>query len=63
MRINLKIDPYHFPIIIITAFVIGLVLAMVLGFQPSYGSHRRERGGYVTPALVQQVPSWDGSGE
>jgi len=60
VRINLKIDPYHFPILIILAFVIGLVLAMALGFVPSYGSHRRSQNGYVEPALVQSTPAWIG---
>ncbi|MBN2548873.1 MAG: hypothetical protein JXB15_06935 [Anaerolineales bacterium] len=58
MKINFKIDPYNYPIIIIVAFVIGLVLAMALGFRPSSGSHNREHG-YVTPALVQSVTAWD----
>ena len=59
MKINIKIDAYNFPVLIIAAFVIGLMLAMALGFRPSYGSHKREQGGYVTPALVQSVPAWD----
>jgi hypothetical protein len=29
----MKIDPYNYPIIIILAFVIGLTLALALGFQ------------------------------
>ena len=58
MKINWKIDPYHFPVIIIAAFVIGMVLAMALGFRPSYGS-RKGGHGYEAPALVQSVPAWD----
>jgi hypothetical protein len=58
MKINLKISPYNFPIIIIAAFVIGMVLAMALGFRPSYGSHQRGHG-YQIPALVQSVAEWD----
>ena len=34
----MKIDPYNFPILIIIAFVIGVVLAMLLGFRPQHGS-------------------------
>ncbi|MDX9993028.1 MAG: hypothetical protein RBS68_13395 [Anaerolineales bacterium] len=34
----MKIDPYNFPIIIIVAFVLGVILAMILGFRPRYGS-------------------------
>lgn len=59
MKIDLKVDPYNFPVLIIAAFVIGLMLAMVLGFRPSYGSHKGEHGGYVAPALVQSIPAWE----
>lgn len=58
MKFNWKIDPYNFPIIIITAFVIGFVLAMALGFRPSYGSHKGGHG-CEAPAVVQSVPAWD----
>ena len=34
----MKIDPYDFPVLIIVAFVIGVVLAMALGFRPQHGS-------------------------
>jgi hypothetical protein len=34
----MKIDPYNFPILIIAAFVIGVLLAMLLGFRPQHGS-------------------------
>ena len=34
----MKIDPYHYPIILIAAFVLGIILAMALGFRPQHGS-------------------------
>ena len=34
----MKIDPYNFPTLIIVAFVVGLMLAMLLGFRPQHGS-------------------------
>jgi hypothetical protein len=34
----MKIDPYNFPLLIIAAFVIGVVLAMLLGFRHQHGS-------------------------
>ncbi len=48
----LKIDPRLFPAIILAAFVIGLVLAVALGFGPQRGG--RGEGGHsqVSPALV-----------
>jgi hypothetical protein len=50
----MKIDPDNYPIIIILAFVIGFMLAMVLGFRPEHGS--TESGLiYAAPAIVQMV--------
>lgn len=59
MKMNWKVNPYHFPIIIITAFVIGIVVAMALGFRPpSHGSRGRGHG-YEAPTLVQSVTARD----
>lgn len=33
----MKIDKYHFPVIIITALVIFTILGLALGFKPSHG--------------------------
>jgi uncharacterized integral membrane protein len=60
MKLHIKIDPYHFPLILIIAFVIGMLLAMALGLRPDYGSHRRERG-QALPAIVQQALAWEGA--
>lgn len=58
MKINIKIDPYSYPLIIIAAFVIGVVLAIALGFGPRHSSGGREGGFLETaPALVQTIPT------
>lgn len=44
----MKIDPYHYPLILIAAFVLGVVLAMLLGFRPEHG----ERVNELLPLLV-----------
>ena len=44
----MKIDPYHYPLILIAAFVLGMVLAMLLGFRPEHG----ERVNELLPLLV-----------
>lgn len=61
MKINYKIDPYQFPIIIIVAFVIGFILAIALGFTPQHGSRNREHRGFDRPAVVQTISGWDWS--
>lgn len=38
----MKIKPENYPVILIAAFVIGIVIAMALGFRPSHGSSERE---------------------
>lgn len=38
----MKIKAENYPVILITAFVIGIILAMALGFRPGYGSHERQ---------------------
>jgi hypothetical protein len=59
MKTTLKIDPYHFPIIIIAAFVIGLTLAIALGFGPQHGNHEQKEQGDRMPAFVQTVSAHD----
>ena len=54
----MKIDPYNYPVIIIAAFVIGMILAMVLGFRPKHGSTKIDEQGYLPPTLVQTVEAW-----
>jgi len=58
MKTNIRIDPYNFPLIIVAAFVIGLILAFMLGFRPQHGSsHGRERPALETaPLLVRIIP-------
>ncbi|MBN1666644.1 MAG: hypothetical protein JW862_06135 [Anaerolineales bacterium] len=58
MRINIKIDPYYYPIIIILAFVIGFMLAIALGFQPQHGEREQQRQYSAVPAIVQTIPAW-----
>ena len=53
----MKIDPDNFPVIIIAAFVFGMILAMALGFRPKYGSMDEDRHGYSSPGMVQIVES------
>lgn len=36
--IFMKIDPYYYPVIIIAAFAIGMLIALALGFRPEHGS-------------------------
>jgi hypothetical protein len=58
----MKIDPYNYPLIIIAAFVIGMILAMVLGFRPQHGSSQRNGHGLIQPAIVQAVETLGCSG-
>ena len=60
MKINLKIDPYNYPIIIILAFVVGFVVAIALGFGPEHGSREAERQIYFLPILLQNFPARTG---
>jgi len=55
----MKIDPYKYPIVIITAFVIGMLLAFALGFRPKHGSIDLNGHEQVPAALVQTVPLWE----
>jgi hypothetical protein len=32
----MKVDKYHFPVIIVTALVLFFVLALILGFTPAH---------------------------
>ena len=54
----MKIDPYHYPVIIIAAFVIGVILAMVFGFRPQHGVNEAHGRGILSPALVQTLEPW-----
>jgi hypothetical protein len=55
----MKIDPYHYPITIILAFVIGLTLALALGFTHRHGKREGEKHSFAKPALGQAVPALD----
>ena len=57
MKINLKIDPYNYPTIIILAFVIGFVVAIALGFGPQHGSRETEHQILLIPLLLQNLPA------
>lgn len=46
--IFMKIDPYYYPVIIIAAFAIGMLIALALGFRPEHGS---------TKEALELVPS------
>jgi hypothetical protein len=46
--ISMKIDPYYYPVIIIAAFAIGMLIALALGFRPEHGS---------TKEALELVPS------
>jgi len=55
VKINLKIDPYNYPIIIIAAFVIGFVVAIALGFGPQHGPGDAEHQIILLPVLLQRL--------
>ena len=57
MKLKMKIDPNRYPLIIIAAFVLGIVLAIVLGFRPQHGTHERGASWESLPALVQTIPA------
>ena len=54
----MKIDPYHYPVIIIAAFVIGMILAMVFGFRPQHSADEVHGRGLLPPALAQTLEPW-----
>lgn len=60
MKINLKIDPYNYPIIIILAFVIGFVVALALGFGPQHGPRESEHQIFFLTLLLQNLPAQTG---
>ena len=60
MKINLKIDPYNYPIIIILAFVIGFVVALALGFGPQHGPRETEHQILFLNLLLQRLPARPG---
>ena len=59
IKIAMKIDPDNYPIIIITAFVIGMILAMALGFRPEHGSSGSNTQGQLPPFLVLTSALWE----
>ena len=54
--IKVKVNPYHYPWIIITLFVIGFLLAVALGFSPGHEKRGGKGHGFSMPAIVQQIP-------
>jgi hypothetical protein len=56
MRIERKIDPYNYPLIIIAAFVLGMTLAIALGFRPQHGGSEKENHGADRPAVIWMMP-------
>lgn len=54
MKINLKIDPYNYPIILILAFVIGFVVAIALGFGPQHGPGEQGHQIIILPVLLKR---------
>jgi hypothetical protein len=57
LKLNLKIDPYNYPLIIILAFVIGFVVAIALGFGPEHGSREMEHQILTLPILLHSLSS------
>jgi hypothetical protein len=55
MKLEWKIDPYSYPLVLIVAFVIGFILAMALGFRPEHGERQERHGGALPPAIVQTL--------
>jgi hypothetical protein len=47
----MKIDPYHYPLILVAAFVLGMILAMLLGFRPEHGERVNELLPFILPIL------------
>ena len=56
-RSPMKIDPDNYPVIIIAAFVIGMILAMAFGFRPEHGLQRPWTR-HLPPSLVLTSP-WE----
>ena len=59
MKTELKVDPYHYPVIIIVAFVIGFILAIAVGFRPEHGNRDMEGQGFAYPAVFQTMTAQD----
>jgi len=55
----MKINPSNFPLIIITAFLAGVILALALGFRPGHGSNERRGPGRQPSAVIWCVDAWD----
>jgi hypothetical protein len=55
----MKINPNNYPVIIIAAFVIGLLLAFILGFRPGHGTGGARKHGSIPPPIVQTVEAWE----
>jgi len=55
----MKIDPYKYPVVIISAFVIGMLIAFALGFRPQHGSTDLSGHGQIPAPLVQFVQMWE----
>jgi hypothetical protein len=53
----MKIKAENYPVILIAAFFIGMIIAMALGFRPDYGSHR-DRPGEADRMVILQVPEF-----
>ncbi|MFH2037857.1 MAG: hypothetical protein ABIJ65_00310 [Chloroflexota bacterium] len=55
----MKIDPYKYPVVIISAFVIGMLIAFAFGFRPQHGSTDRSGQGQFPPVMVQNTLFWE----
>ena len=55
----MKIDPYKYPVIIISAFVVGMLIAFAFGFRPKHGATDLSGHGQLPAALVHIVPLWE----
>ena len=60
MKLNIKIDPYNYPIILIAAFVIGFVVAIALGFGPQHDPGETGHQIIFLPMLFQSLPARTG---
>ena len=51
----MKINPYLYPVIIIVAFVLFLIIGLLRGFTPVRGGHNGRDSSLSAPAIVQTI--------
>ncbi|OQY27631.1 MAG: hypothetical protein B6243_12810 [Anaerolineaceae bacterium 4572_5.2] len=56
----MKIKPSLYPVIIIVAFVLFLIIGLLLGFTPTRGGgHGGGDSSLLAPAIVQTIHAWE----